>query len=183
MNYRNPDRADSYKQRVTVLSLEATLIPGIRALQFQAVIKPAPPTSKKAPAKKENYTTTIRFMEISTYKERINTKHAELEQDGQKLYHPVPHIRKNGVLMKCTCQDFRFSFEKQNYDAGGLLGNWRRYKRKTSPSTRPANAKNPNDQGKDFVNALPNGSDTTTGYCKHINGLLKLLYQQKKVSQ
>jgi DNA gyrase subunit B len=57
--------------------------------------------------------------------------------------------QSSGVFVH-NCPDFRFSFEKQLYDKDSLIGNWRRYKRKTPPSVRPAKPKNPNPIGHDF---------------------------------
>lgn len=171
--FRDPDRV--YKERVTILSVDVSASPGVKTVQYQAVVKP------KTKGEKTNYTTTIRFHGIVATTDRRNTKHISLDQDGKTYYYEIPSVKRNPVQIKCTCSSFRFEFEKQDYDAGGLIGNWRRYKRKTRPAQRPPNARNPNPQGRDFVNALPDGGDEIVGYCKHIHALLQLLRKQDKV--
>jgi len=172
LRYRNPDR--EYKEKSKILSLDSTGSPGLKTLQFQAVVQ--------AKSKGEsNYTTTIRFFDVPLSKEKKNTQHKEVEINDITHYHPIPSLKRNPCQIKCTCKSFRFEFEKQNYDAGGLIGNWRRYQRKTPPRKRPSSAKNPNKDGHDFVNAEPNGGDTTTGFCKHLNTLLTLLYKDGKI--
>jgi hypothetical protein len=172
MRYRNPDRF--YKERSRVLSLDVSGSPGVKTLQFQAVVQAK---TKGEP----NYTTTIRFFDVPLSKEQRNTNHDDLQIGAVTYYHPTPSVKRNPCQIKCTCKDFRFSFEKQNFDAGGLIGNWRRYQRKTPPATRPKNARNPNKDGRDFVNAEPDGGDTATGWCKHIQTLLTLLHKEGKV--
>jgi hypothetical protein len=159
--YRDPDRI--YRTRLKILSLDVSAAPGVKMLQFQGVVQSETKRS-------DSYTATVRFFDVKFSPEKMNTQHADIDVNGKQLFYPIPSIKRNPCQLKCDCQDFRFSFEKQNYDAGGLVGNWRRYKRVTPPAKRPPGATNPNLQGKDFVNAKPNGGDDVPGFCKHING-------------
>lgn len=170
LGYKNPDRENTYRERITILSVDTSVAVGVKTLQFQAVVKP---NSKLV---KGNYTTTIRFFDVKGSEVQTNTNHDSIEQDGKTYYYQTPSVKKNPVQIKCSCSSYRFEFEYQNYQVGALIGNWRRYKRKTPPAQRPANPKNPNPIGADFVNPAD-----LQGYCKHLNALIKLLYKQGKV--
>jgi hypothetical protein len=171
--YRNPDTA--YKKKMKILSLDTTASPGVKTIQHQATVKS---DSSGTPG---SYTTTIRFHDIRLSKEPRNKNDKQIKVGDVTYFYKQPSIKRSPVQIKCTCQDFRFSFEKQNFDAKGLIGNWRRYQRKTPPKKRPARAKNPNKDGKDFVNANPRGGDDVTGFCKHIYSLLLALRSKDEV--
>jgi len=170
--YRDPDQA--YKKLRKLLSLKLTAYVTNKSLEFFA-------TFASGSRKGVTHETVIQFFELNISLEKLNKQHVSIDQDGKTYYHAIPSIKVNPARISCTCEDFRFSFEKQNYDSGGLIGDWRRYKRKTPPKVRPANAKNPNPIGRDFVNAKPDGGDNVTGYCVHLHSLLKELYSSGKV--
>lgn len=136
--------------------------PGLGAVSFAANIK-----SETDPS--DFYRVRIRFLDVKFYNgKQANT--VEVEYRGEKKYMLVPAVRVNDTQQKCACFDFRFNFEKQLYDKQALIGNWRRYKRKTPPSVRPAKPKNPNPIGHDFKNP-----DNYKGFCKHLWSLLNIL--------
>ena len=81
-------------------------------------------------------------------------------------YFKKPGRRINEVQLKCSCSDFRFMFEKQLYDEKGLIGRWRKYKRKTPPPPIGRPFKNPDDY---------------MGYCKHIWSFLEKLRTTKRI--
>jgi len=81
--------------------------------------------------------------------------------------------QSSGVIVH-NCQSYRFEYEYQNALSGRLkrvnIGSPRKYQRKTPPSIRPANPKNPNPLGHDFVNP-----GNRHGICKHIFYILHSL--------
>jgi len=64
--------------------------------------------------------------------------------------------QSSGVIAH-NCPDFRFRFEKELYDVGGIIGNWNRYKKVPGSNRGPVNP------------------DHRLGYCKHVYSLLKSL--------
>lgn len=150
--------------------LDTKFQPGIKAVTFQGNIK-----SEEDPT--DMYRTTIQFFDVEYKKTdfkdaiKVEVEKGMILPDGYKeaktLFMKVPTVRGSGVRMKCACPDFRFNFEKQLYDKNGLIGNWRKYKRKTPPNVRPGNPKNPNPIGADFKNP-----DNYLGMCKHLYSLL-----------
>lgn len=79
-----------------------------------------------------NYQVNVQFFKVF-YSDDKKDGYLPVDVDDKKLYYRPPTVRSNPVHLKCSCPDFRFRFEKELYDAGGLVGNWRRYTRKTPP--------------------------------------------------
>lgn len=79
-----------------------------------------------------NYQLNLQFFKVQ-YSDSKTADMKPIDSEGSKLFYKVPSVRNNPVHIKCSCPDFRFRFEKELYDAGGLVGNWRRYTRKTPP--------------------------------------------------
>ena len=167
--YRDPD---SYKTQ-KILSMDKSLSPGTNMVQWKAVVKGQTPGKK--------YVAIVQFFDVSF----VGNKRKGFIQAGDELWYKSLKIKANPAKIKCSCPDFRFSFEKQNFDAKGLVGNWRRYTRKTAPKKRPTGAKNPNPDGKDFVNAPGIGNDIQPGgqpgYCKHIHSLFQALKNKRDI--
>ena len=99
-----------------------------------------------------NYQVNVQFFKVF-YSGDKKPNYLPVNAEGEKVYYRVPTTRSNPVHLKCSCPDFRFRFEKELFDAGGLVGNWRRYTRKTPPP--PA--------GYPYANP-----EHYLGFCKHI---------------
>jgi hypothetical protein len=57
---------------------------------------------------------------------------AKIEYKGETYYFEKPSIDKNPIRVRCSCPDFRFTWEKQCWDAHILYGGtYTRYQRKT----------------------------------------------------
>lgn len=108
-----------------------------------------------------NYTVYVQFFGID-FREEPNNANTWLsvDVDGKKWWYRAPSARKNPVHLKCSDPDFRFRFEKPLFDAGGLIGTFRKYKRKTPPPP----------VGRPYANP-----DDLLGFCKHIWSLLRWL--------
>jgi hypothetical protein len=79
---------------------------------------------------------------------------AKVEYKGETYFFGKPAIDRNPIRVKCACDDFRFRFEKECWDAGILYGGtYRRYRRITSSPPL----------GRAYAN--PEG---TPGLCKHL---------------
>lgn len=124
------------------------------------------------------YRVTIQFLKLEFNKSRIRKDDIEVKvspdailpdgfKEGEIRFMPIPKVAIHPVRLKCACPDFRFYFEKQLYDSNSLIGNWRKYKRKTSPKVRPTRPSNPNPEGADFKNP-----DDYMGMCKHVYSFL-----------
>jgi hypothetical protein len=136
--------------------------PGLGSVTFAGNIK-----SETDPS--DFYRVTVQFFNVKFYKnDQDNT--VKVEGAGDTPFMMIPTIRQSNAALKCRCPSFRFEFEKQLYDKDSLIGNWRRYKRKTPPSVRPAKPKNPNPIGHDFKNP-----DNYLGFCKHVWSLMNVL--------
>lgn len=86
---------------------------------------------------------------------------------GNTTYlYSVPIFGKNKVKVKCSCPDYRFRFEKSNFDSKANVGNWRKYKRVTPPPP----------EGRPYANQLG-----YLGFCKHIYSFLKWLEQENLI--
>ena len=160
---RNPNRYE----RHTVTNLETSPSPGTNTVRFKGIVH----------GKTGNYITQVQFFNVD-FAEEKDKEHSELVSvDGKPVFHMKPRINTNPVFMKFSCDDFRFTWEYPAALKGALVGNWRRYTRKTPPIPhRPKNAKNPNPIGVDFKNP-----ENFLGYCKHINSLLYVLRDAKRI--
>ena len=76
------------------------------------------------------------------------------EYKGEKYYFEKPSLDKSPIRIRCSCDDFRYRFEKECYEAGILYGGtWKRYHRITPPPP----------EGRPYANPLK-----IPGMCKHI---------------
>lgn len=122
-----------------------------------------------------NYQVHVQFFKVM-YSETPKTGYEKIEVDssgsnsGKKttLYYKVPTVRDNPVHLKCSDPDFRFRFEKPLYDQGGLIGNWRRYQRKTPPPP----------VGYPYANP-----DNHLGFCKHLWSFFDELKKKKLLKE
>lgn len=104
-----------------------------------------------------NYQLNVQFFKVFYSDTKKDDNYLPVQADGERAFFRVPTVRNNPVHIKCSCPDFRFRFEKQLYDAGGLVGNWRRYTRLTPPPP----------VGYPYANP-----DNYLGFCKHVWSLL-----------
>lgn len=151
-----PRKADTYP-KMGIQKLETLPAPGINSLIYKAQIK--------SQSTSEIYMTSVQFfgMEFSPEKK---PNWIPVEFNGKPLYYAKPSVSKNEVKLYCQCQDYRFRFEKPNFDRKGQIGNYRRYTRKTPPP--PAGYPYANPQN-------------VPGYCKHVHSLLMALNRSQLV--
>ena len=138
--YRNPKDFRSRIRTVNDFRVEAA--PGIKAIAYVGRVK-----GNSVPF----HNVRIQFFKID-FSEKKKEGYRAVQVRNKVLYYKIPDLKKNPVKLKSSSLSFRFEYEKQLFDRGALVGNWRRYKRKTPPPTRPARPKNPNPIGHDFVN-------------------------------
>lgn len=74
----------------------------------------------------------------------------------RQTYYIVPATFNTPINIKCSCTDFRHTWETDLYKKGALVGKPRKYKRKTTywPERNPKHV---------------------LGFCKHINAVLQVL--------
>ncbi len=114
-----------------------------------------------------NYQVNIQFFKV-LFQENKKDGFGKIMADGVNMFYKTPTVRANPVHIKCSCPDFRFRFEKELYDAGGLVGNWRRYQRKTPPPP----------VGHPYANP-----EHWLGYCKHVWSVLDFLKDKELVKE
>lgn len=84
-------------------------------------------------------------------------RYFQVEYGGEKYWVEKPDVAKTDVRVRCSCQDFFFTFAWYNYQLNALYGSKpRAYQRKTK--TRPP--RNPQGLG---------------GFCKHCNNSISTL--------
>lgn len=133
---------------VQVLGLRIEGWVGTKNLLFRAIMK-----GKSA----SSYITMIMFNGIEFVEKKDKDHTLPVAIDGKMYYAQVPDLWKNTIRFKDTCPDFRFRFEKELYDVGAMIGNWRRYTKVPGSTRGPVNP------------------DNRLGYCKHIFSLLTQL--------
>lgn len=156
LKYKDPT---NFPTNLTIRNMNTLPSVGTNSLTFQSLVK-----SEKS---SRNHVTSIQFLDVQFAESEQEGFRRILNTDGKILYYSKASARENRVKLKCSCESFRFEGEWQLFQAQSLIGNWRRYTRKTPPKIRPANPSNPNPDGKDFVN--PNNN---LFMCKHIYNLL-----------
>jgi hypothetical protein len=141
---RNPNKYDKY--RVTQVQFRGSEI--TKSISYKAVVVGAT----------NNYLVHIQFFKVDFLDEDPEKEgYKKITVDGETRWYKTPSVRSNPVNIKCSDPDFRFRFEKELYDNNGLIGNWRRYTRKTPPPP----------VGRPYANPKH-----LMGYCKHVNSLI-----------
>lgn len=108
--------------------------------------------SSEETGNREAYVVTVLFDNVLFYKHEKENTFPVNTSEG-KIFVSKPSLAKNYVKIKCTCPDFRFTWEKENYDRGALIGHWRKYVRKTR-------------------NMKPRNPNHIYGYCKHVHSFI-----------
>jgi hypothetical protein len=142
---RQPKKYPKYRVSKAVLRGS----PRTKSLSIKAVVH----------GETNNYMVHVQFFKVDFSEEKVEG-YKKIDIDGETWYYDVPSVRENPVNLKCSDPDFRFRFEKELYDNGGLIGNWRRYTRKTPPPP----------VGRPYANP-----EHLMGFCKHIWSLLDYL--------
>lgn len=136
-------------------TFNSRISPGIKSLYFKIVVKGE--VNEDRP--EQQYLTQVQFFKVE-FSDEYKRGYTETEINGKPIYFKPPTVSTSEVKLKCQCQDFRFYWEKELYDNKSLIGNWRRYVRKTPPPP----------EGRPYVNP-----DELVGYCKHIHNFLEHL--------
>jgi hypothetical protein len=160
--FRDPNKLNSEVPVYTGAIRETPFI-GTKGMQYRAEMKSMGVGKKKLTDAPLSYLVYVYFQGVD-YKEERDAKHKFPVDVLGKLYWYSPiDINTSTVRVKCSDPDFRYRFEKELYDVGALIGNWRRYKPVPNSGRPPAN---PQER---------------LGFCKHIWSLLNLLKKQGKI--
>lgn len=135
---------------------------------------------KSMPAANYKVDLTFQAVKFSDDKTDKAPQSAKIIGMDKLIFFELPNARTAKISMKCSCPDFRHSFSWPLAKEGSLIGNKQTYQRVTQAKegdpddmrtyVRPANPKNPNPFGKDFVNPT-----NELGYCKHVFNFLRFL--------
>ena len=162
---RNPTKYP--KPKIMKVTTSAAL--GVKTLTFRAVVKSQgkemtkPGPNPKGTKKVTNYLVTVQFFNVQFEQKKKDKTWKPIRIDGRLWYYKPPSVRTNLTKLKCPCDDFRWKWEFSLHDEKGLIGNFRKYNRKTPPPP----------MGYPYANP-----DEFMGYCKHINNLLLVLKQR-----
>lgn len=148
-----PRDPNSYP-RLPNRKVESIARPGIKSLTYKSIIL----------GETDNYISTIQFFKVGFNGGKNKKFSIPSKVEGKLVYHEKLSIKKHPSMMKCSCPDFRFMWEKPLYDNKGLIGRFRKYT-KVAGSTRPS--RNP---------------DERIGFCKHVNSLLSALKDSGQIT-
>ena len=157
VNYRNPRTYKPFRNLFNIKKLDVIPFKGTKKVTYKATIV----------GESDTYVCSIQFLGIN-FEDAPTQSATEDAQDskGQAVFFEKPFAERTPVKLKCSCTDFRFRTEKPLHDKKSLIGNWRKYIRKTPPPPL----------GRPFVNP-----DNIPNFCKHVNSLMKSLKIQGKV--
>jgi hypothetical protein len=131
---------------------------GVKAIDYSGMVNSEETVGLK-------YRVTVRFLSLLFSGEMSpKTDIMTSDQNGDIIYHALPDVKLNPMMLKCSCPDFRHRFEHELADVDALIGAPRKYKRKTPlwPIGRP------------YAN-----STHKVGICKHIHSMLMYLKGKK----
>jgi hypothetical protein len=84
---------------------------------------------------------------------------------GNEGWIKKPALTQNNVMMRCSCQDYRFRFQHANALVKVLFGRRKKYKRVEGSTRKPVNP------------------DHIPGYCKHIHNFVSVVVGKGIVSE
>jgi hypothetical protein len=101
------------------------------------------------------YLSYIQFYDLEVANKKTSKTPTALMIEDKVFWFSIP-TSASRVAMSCMCRDFTFTWEKELFDVGSLIGRWRPYQRKTTYMP-PRNPKN------------------VPGFCKHVWSLITQL--------
>lgn len=157
-------RGPGYSSSAGMYFVECIPFEGMKSVVYHWRHKPTPlkrnkdGSLPKGARKPSHYDVYLEFNQVNFAHEGddipLNNTWQVLEYKGVKYFFEKPRIDKNPVRVKCACDDFRFRFEKECWEAKILYGGtYRRYHRLTPPPP----------EGRPYANPLK-----VPGMCKHI---------------
>lgn len=132
--------AKDYGHFYPVKNLKTVAMIGVKTIMFKA---------ESTGSNGDIYNLSIQFKGVDysdkPEKDRVAVTIVDKEELNGKAVHfyAKPSASKSPCAVVCSCQDFRFRWEKQLFDASALIGNWERYTPvpgSTAPSVNPNNA-------------------------------------------
>lgn len=157
-------RGPGYSSSAGMYFVECIPFKGMGSVVYHWRHKPTPlkrnkdGSLPKGARKPSHYDVYLEYQQVAFAEEGdeipSNNTWATIEYKGEKFFFEKPRIDKNPIRVKCSCDDFRFRFEKECWETGILYGGtYRRYHRITPPPP----------EGRPYANPLK-----VPGMCKHI---------------
>lgn len=160
----DPRSTTEYNRGLKVSKLEISALIGIKSLTYKGIVNSENP--KERDSKNKKLTVFIQFFNIEFKDKEDEEYNLSVMVKGKKWWYKLPKLSVNSVKLKCSCFDFRFKFEKELQDKKGLIGRFRKYKRKTPPPP----------VGRGFANPTH-----VLGFCKHMWTFTWFLKRTKKL--
>lgn len=151
-----PRRRDFYTP-LPIKNINAMGWAGLRSLLYRSEIK------SETQYEFGNYLSYIQFYDLEVTEKRTTKTPTPIKIYNDTYWFSIPNT-KCRVAMSCTCSDFTFTWEKELFDVGSLIGKWRPYQRKTKHMP-PRNPKN------------------VPGVCKHLWSLITQLSESDLLYQ
>lgn len=148
-----PRNRELYSE-LPIKSISAMGWAGIYSILYRCQIQSEFQTSEKTDQPKQ-YLTYVQFYDLKVEKKKTTATPTPINIQGDTYWFSIPTFESR-VSMSCMCQDFTFTWEKELFDVGSLIGRWRPYQRKTQ--TYP-----------------PRNPKHVPGVCKHIWTLMRQL--------
>ena len=153
--------------KLQVMGFEQVNIVGMKSIEYRATVKSETGVENKETGAALSYSVTVRFLKILFSNDMSADADIMVQNsDGDNIYHGLPHVKDNPVMLKCSCPDFRHRFEWELHDQKALIGAPRKYKRATK--IWPIGAPYANSTHK-------------IGVCKHIHSMIQYLKSKKLI--
>lgn len=148
-----PRKRELYSE-LPIESINAMGWAGTKSILYRSQIQSEFQTSSKTDSPKQ-YLTYIQFYDLKVESKKTTATPTSIMINGDPYFFSIP-TADSRVAMSCMCSDFTFTWEKELFDVGSLIGRWRPYQRKTA-TYPPRNPKN------------------VPGLCKHLWTLIRQL--------
>jgi hypothetical protein len=148
-----PRKRELYSDLI-VQSINAMGWAGTKSILYRSQIQSEATASDKTGAPKQ-YLTYVQFYDLQVKEKKTKATPTPIKIYNETYFFSIPTADCR-VAMSCMCSDFTFTWEKELFDVGSLIGKWRPYQRKTTtwPQRNPKHV---------------------PGLCKHVWSLIKTL--------
>jgi hypothetical protein len=140
--------------RLQIRNLESKSAPGIKSVTYKTTVL----------GENDNYVTYVQFFKVDFAKAKDKDHPVATKVEKFVAYRENIDVNKHPVFLKCSCADFRFTWEYPLFKENALIGKYRKYVKVAGSNRGPRNP------------------DERTGFCKHVYSLLSALKDSGQIS-